>query len=317
MTRIVFLDRATIAPQITVPRPVGDVDWVQYDRTRPEEVTSRLAGAMIAITNKVRITAEVLAACPELKLVAIAATGFDCVDLEAARARGVTVCNIRGYSVNTVPEHVMALLLALRRNLIPYARDVGAGRWQESGQFCFFDHPIQDLAGSTMGIVGRGQIGQKVAMLARAFGMEVCFAARPGQVAQDERIGFDEMLERADVISLHCPLTPETRGLLGPDAFAKMARKPVILNTGRGGLIDLAALSGALEAGRISGAGIDVADQEPPPADDLLMQLAKDPRVIVTPHVAWASEAAQSALAAQLCQVIEGFMEGKPLNVLT
>ncbi|WP_341485814.1 D-2-hydroxyacid dehydrogenase [Thioclava sp. GXIMD4215] len=321
MTRIVFLDRATIAPHIPVPQPAGRIDWVQYDSTRPDQVAARLQGAEVVITNKVRITDAILQACPQLRLVAIAATGFDGVDLAAAKARGVTVCNIRGYSVNTVPEHVMALLLALRRNLLPYARDVEAGRWQESGQFCFFDHPIRDLAGGVMGIVGRGQIGRKVAKLAEAFGMQVCFAARPGQLeaqaAEDGRLPFDEMLARADVISLHCPLTEDTRGLLGATAFGKMARKPVIVNTGRGGLIDLPALRDALEAGQIAGAGIDVADQEPPPAEDVLMQLAKDPRVIVTPHVAWASDAAQTALAQQLCQVIEGFLAGAPMNVLT
>lgn len=315
--RIVFLDRATIAPQIDLPRPAFPHDWVEHARTLPDETPARLAGATIAITNKVRIDRAALGAAEGLKLVAVAATGYDCVDVAACAERGVAVCNVRGYSVNSVPEHVFALLLALRRSLVPFAAAVRDGEWQRAGQFCFFSHPIRDLAGATMGIVGKGGIGGRVGALAAAFGMSVIHAARPGAAAGDGRVGFDDFLTRADVITLHCPLTPETRGLLGAEAFAKMQRRPVILNTARGALIDLPALETALDAGQVSGAGIDVADREPPPADDILMRLAMHPRVIVTPHIAWASDEAQTTLARQLVDLIEAFHAGQPRNLLT
>lgn len=317
MTRIVFLDRDTIAPQIDVPRPSFAHDWVDHPRTAPDETAARLAGAQIAITNKVRIGAAELAAAPDLKLIAIAATGFDCVDIAACTARGVAVCNIRGYSVNTVPEHVFALLLGLRRSLVTYVNETRDGAWQRAGQFCYFSGPIRDLSGATMGIVGRGGIGSKVAALARAFGMEVIFAARPGAAGDADRVAFPEFCARADVISLHCPLTEDTRGLLDDAAFAAMTRAPVILNTARGALIDLPALDRALQLGQISGAGIDVADREPPAPDDILMRLADDPRVLVTPHIAWASDEAQTTLAHQLIDVIESFQRGAPMNLLT
>ena len=316
MTRIVFLDRATIAPQIVLPRPGFPHDWVEHDRTAPDQTAARIAGAGIVITNKVRIDAAALDAAPGLKLVAVAATGYDCVDVAACAARGVAVCNVRGYSVNTVPEHVFTLLLALRRNLLPYAAEVRDGAWQRAGQFCFFSHPIHDLGGCTMGIVGRGGIGSKVGAIAAGFGMQVIHAARPGEAGSGDRVAFDEFLARADVITLHCPLTPQTRGLLGAEAFARMRRQPVILNTARGALIDLPALERALEAGQVSAAGIDVADREPPAADDILMRLARHPRVIVTPHIAWASDEAQTALAHQLIGLIEDFHAGRPRNLL-
>ncbi|TQS69996.1 D-2-hydroxyacid dehydrogenase [Rhodobacteraceae bacterium] len=320
MTRIVFLDRATIAPQIALPRPAFAHEWVNHDHTAPDQTGARLATAKIAITNKVRITEDVLRAAPDLELVAVAATGYDCVDLDACAARGVVVCNIRGYSINTVPEHVFALLLGLRRNISAYARDVQNGRWQAAGQFCFFDHPIRDLSGAVMGIVGHGAIGTRVGALAQAFGMEVIYAARPDQndheAAQAGRVAWPDFCARADVISLHCPLTPATKGLLDRARFAQMTRRPIIVNTARGALIDLPALRDALAAGQVSAAGLDVACHEPPHPDDLLMELARDPRVIVTPHVAWASDEAQTALCQQMTQVLEGFMAGTPINRL-
>jgi glycerate dehydrogenase len=317
MTRIVFLDRDTIAPQIALPTPGFDHTWENHARTAPDETAGRLADAIIAITNKVRIGAAELDAAPDLRLIAVAATGYDCVDVAACAERGVAVANIRGYSVNTVPEHVFTLLLALRRSLVPYVTDTRDGAWQRAGQFCFFDHPIRDLAGATMGVVGRGGIGSRVADLARAFGMEVIFAARPGQPSGDGRVAFEDFCARADVISLHCPLTDATRGLLGADAFARMKRAPIILNTARGALVDLPALEAALDAGQVAGAGIDVADREPPAADDILMRLADHPRVLVTPHIAWASDTAQQTLSDQLGDVLEAFHAGAPINLVT
>ncbi|OCX67331.1 glycerate dehydrogenase [Thioclava sp. SK-1] len=315
--QIVFLDRDTIAPHITLPKPDFVHEWINYGKTAADDVTDRLAGATIAITNKVRITADVLSSAPQLKLIAVAATGYDCVDVQACAERGIAVCNIRGYSVNTVPEHVFALILALRRGLVPYVQGTRDGAWQRAGQFCYFDTPIRDLSGAVMGIIGRGAIGQKVAALAQAFGMEVIFAARPGAPSSETHVEFDSFLARADVISLHCPLTDSTRGLLGAAAFTKMTRAPVVINTARGALIDLPALQTALATRQISGVGLDVAATEPPAADDLLMDLAQDPRVLLTPHIAWASDEAQSTLASQLIDVLNNFHAGHPINLLT
>ena len=316
MMRVVFLDRATIAPQITLRRPSFAHEWVEHDRTAAEETAARLAGAQIAIVNKVRITREVLDAAPELKLVAVAATGTDCVDTAACAERGVAVCNIRGYSRNTVPEHVFALLLALRRGLVVYADGVRNGAWQRAGQFCYFAQPIRDLGGATMGVIGKGDIGSRVGALAEAFGMETVYAARRDETPGGDRLAFDEFLARADVISLHCPLNAGTRGLLGAREFASMTRRPIIINTARGALIDLPALEGALERGEVAGAGIDVAGVEPPPPDDILMRLAQHENVIVTPHVGWASNEAQQILADQLVDVLEAFVRGEPMNLV-
>jgi glycerate dehydrogenase len=316
--RIVFLDRATIAPQIRLRPPGFEHEWIEHADTAAAQVAERLAGASVAITNKVPIDAEALARLPDLKLIAVAATGTDCVDKAACARHRVVVSNIRGYAVNTVPEHTFALILALRRNLVAYRQDVIAGRWQASGRFCFFDHPIRDLAGSRLGIVGEGVLGQRVAELARAFGMVPMFAAHKGRDGMGPLYTpWQEVLESADVLTLHSPLTPATRGMIGLPEFRAMQRRPLLVNTARGGLVDEAALVTALDEGLISGAGFDVAAAEPPAAGDPMMRLAGRPNVILTPHVAWASDEAQQTLADQLVDNIERFVAGRPVNVVT
>jgi glycerate dehydrogenase len=317
MQKIVFLDRSTLAPQIRLRRPDFAHEIIEYDSTAPEDVRARLAGASIAITNKVALTADVLQALPDLKLVAVAATGTDCVDKAACRRQGIAVANIRGYAVNTVPEHAFALMLALRRNLVAYRADVLAGVWQRSGQFCFFDHPIHDLAGARLGIIGEGVLGQRVAELGKAFGMVPMFAAHKGK----EGLGplytpWSEVLATSDVISIHSPLTPQTRNMLAMPEFRAMRNKPLIINTARGGLVDEGALVQALDEGLVSGAGFDVTDGEPPHPDSPLMRIAGRPNVILTPHVAWASDEAQQTLADQLIDNIENFVAGKPTNLV-
>jgi len=316
--RIVFLDRATIAPQIRLRPPGFEHEWVEHADTAAEQVVERLTGARVAITNKVPISAEALARLPELKLIAVAATGTDCVDKAACAARGVAVANIRGYAVNTVPEHTFALILALRRNLVAYREAVIAGRWQASGRFCFFDHPIRDLAGARLGIVGEGVLGQRVAELARAFGMHPMFAAHKGREGMGPLYTpWQEVLETCDVLTLHSPLMPATRGMIGLSEFRAMKRRPLLVNTARGGLVDEVALVTALDEGMISGAGFDVAAVEPPTPDDPMMRIAGRPNVILTPHVAWASDEAQQALADQLIDNIEHFVAGRPTNLVT
>jgi glycerate dehydrogenase len=315
--RIVFLDRATLAPQIRLRAPSFGHELIAHDDTAPGQVVERLAGASIAIVNKVPITAETLERLPALRLVAVAATGTDCVDKAACVARGVAVSNIRGYAVNTVPEHVFALILALRRNLVAYRQDVIAGRWQASGRFCFFDHPIHDLAGARLGIVGEGVLGQRVAELARAFGMVPNFAAHKGRSDMGPLYTpWQEVLETSDVITLHSPLTPATRGMIGLPEFRAMKRRPILVNTARGGLVDELALVTALDEGWIAGAGFDVVDGEPPAPDNPLMRVATRANVILTPHVAWASDEAQQALADQLVDNIENFVAGRPTNLV-
>ena len=317
MQKIVFLDRATIAPQIQVRRPAFEHEFIEYDQTRPEEVVQRLAGASIAITNKVKLTAEALEQLPDLRLIAVAATGTDCVDKAASQRRGIAVANIRGYAVNTVPEHTFALILALRRNIVAYRDDVLAGEWQKSGQFCFFNHSIHDLAGARLGIIGEGVLGQRVAELGVAFGMVPLFAAHKGKSGMGQLYTpWDEVLATSDVITLHSPLTPETRGMIAMPEFRAMQRRPLIVNTARGGLVVEADLVRALDEGLISGAGFDVTDGEPPAPDNPLMRAAGRPNVILTPHVAWASDQAQQALADQLMDNIENFVAGRPTNLL-
>ena len=315
--RIVFLDRDTIAPQIRLRAPSFAHELVEHPRTAAEQVVPRLAGATIAILNKVPITAAMLEQLPQLKLIAVAATGTDCIDKAAAASRGVSVANIRGYALNTVPEHTFALILALRRNIVAYRESVLAGRWQQAAQFCYFDFPIHDLAGARLGIIGEGVLGQRVAELGRAFGMLPMFAAHKGVSGLGPLYTpWQQVLETADVITLHSPLTPQTRRMIAMPEFEAMKRRPLIVNTARGGLVDEADLVQALDRGLISGAGFDVTDGEPPAPDHPLMRAASRPNLILTPHVAWASDEAQQTLADQLIDNIEHFVAGNPSNLV-
>ena len=315
--RIVFLDRDSVPAD--VPRPGFPHAWQEFGQTAQEEIVERLAGASIAISNKVPLRADTLAGLPDLRMIAIAATGSDNVDLDYCRARGIIVSNVRGYAVHAVPEHVMALVLALRRNLFAYRADIRAGRWQRSVHFCFADHPIRDLAGGTLAIVGSGALGQGVARLARAFGMAVIQAERKGApVVRAGHVPFDVALATADIVSLHCPLTPDTRNLIGGAELARMKPGALLINTARGALVDEAALACALREGRIA-AGLDVLSKEPPEAGNPLLapDLLDLPNYILTPHVAWASSEAVAVLARQVIGNIEAFAAGQPRNVLT
>jgi glycerate dehydrogenase len=314
MHKIVFLDRHSLEAQLR--RPAFEHAWTEYPATGEEEVVARLRGATIAISNKVPLRAAALAQLPDLRMVAVAATGTDNVDLAACRGRGILVSNIRNYAVVAVPEHCFALILALRRNLRAYSADVEAGRWQQSTRFCLLDHPIADLAGSRLGIVGYGALGQQVARLGRAFGMQVCVVSRsPVRDPDVSTVGLDELLRTSDVVSLHLPLTGQTRHMIGARELASMKRSALLINTARGGLVDEAALAEALSAGVIAGAGFDVLSKEPPVPDNPLLQL-RLPNFILTPHVAWASGGAMQTLADMLIDNIESFAAGQPRNVV-
>jgi glycerate dehydrogenase len=308
---IVFLDRESVGANVR--KPNFPHSYKEYDSTwTVEEVVARLKDATIAIINKVPMRADTLAQLPKLKLIAVAATGTDVVDKAYCKANGITVVNIRNYAFNTVPEHVLALMFALRRNLPAYIEDVRNGRWNKSQQFCFFDHPIRDVAGSTMGVVGFGAIGKEVGKRAQALGMRVLpydIVAQPGLV------DFETLLKESDVVTLHMPLTPETKNMIGAKELAKMKPTAILINTARGGLVDEQALADALTKGTIGGAGFDVLTKEPPKDGNVLLDL-RLPNFILTPHVAWASVEAMQILADQLIDNIEAFVADKPQNVV-
>jgi glycerate dehydrogenase len=312
---IVFLDRSSL--QANVRPPAFAHDWRDYPNTRPGEVAERLRDATIAVTNKVALRAEVLQQLPQLKMIAVAATGYDVIDLPWCQAHSIAVANIRNYALHTVPEHTFALITALRRNLIAYREDVARGRWQQSEQFCFFDHPIRDLHGATLGIVGEGVLGQGTARIARGFGMRVLFADHaPPKAPGVEFTPLDVVLGESDVISLHVPLSAATRNLIGSEQLRRMKRTALLINTSRGGLVDEAALAQALRTGVIAGAGFDVLTREPPVDGNPLLEL-RLPNFILTPHVAWASEGAMQTLADQLIDNIEAFVAGRPQNLVS
>jgi glycerate dehydrogenase len=309
---IVFLDRATLLADLRIPD--FDHAWVEMPACEPDQVAEQLWRASIAITNKAPITRAVLDASPKLRLIAVAATGTNNVDLDACRERGIAVCNIRGYAQNTVPEHVFMLLLALRRNLLAWRESVQKGAWQKAEQFCLFDHEIHDLHGSTLGLIGYGNVGAGVERLAHAFGMKVLIAEHKGAAEiRPGRVAFDEVLASADQISLHTPLTDTTRNLIGAREFGLMKRNALLINTARGGVVDEAALVSALKTRRIAGAGFDVLSLEPPTQGNPLLDLNL-PNFLLTPHVAWSSREAMQALADQLIDNIEAFVRGEERN---
>jgi len=310
--RIVFLDRDSIRADIR--RPAFEHEWVDYPHTHPQDVAARLASATIAISNKVPVMGDAIAASPALRMVAVCATGTNNVDLEACRVRGIVVSNIRDYATHTVPEHVFMLMLALKRNLLAYRAALQANAWQRAEQFCLTDYPIEDLHGATLGIVGGGALGSAVRRLAEAFGMRVLLAERKGQ--DKPRAGympFGTVLAESDVITLHLPLTPATRHLIGAAELARMKLTAILINTARGGLVDEHALAGALREGRIAGAAFDVLTEEPPRHGNPLLSLNL-PNFILTPHNAWASRAAMQAMADQLVDNLEAFVSGAPRN---
>lgn len=315
--RIVFLDSETLGPHTQLQAFSFPHELVCYEKSTEAQAIERCKTADIIISNKAPVSPAVIEAATSLKLVAIAATGYNNVALDACKNRNIVVCNVRNYAEHTVPEHTLALIFALRRSLFAYHQSVARGRWQESQQFCYFDYPIRDLAGSTLGIIGSGALGQSVAKLAQGLGMTVQFAARKGSHdVSDGKVSFEHMLRTSDIISLHCPLTPETANLLTAKEFAMMDKRPLVINTARGGLICEEDLAVALRSGQISGAGIDVTTPEPPRDDNMLFSLMDLPNFIFTPHVAWASQEAVQALADQLVGNIEAFIAGTPRNVV-
>jgi len=319
-TRIVVLDGHTLNP--------GDLSWEPLDRlglteihprTEPERVAEVCEGVMYVLTNKAPLPREVLAALPALRYVGVLATGYNIVDVAAARRQGVTVTNVPAYSTRSVAQMVFAHLLNLTQRVGEHAAGVRAGRWTACPDFCYWDHPLVELDGRTMGIVGLGRIGRAVAALAEAFGMRVlghdpdplAAASAPASV---ERVDLDDLFRRSDVVSLHCPLTDETAGLANARRLALMKPTAYLINTARGPLVDPAALADALSAGRLAGAGLDVLAEEPPPADDPLLGA---PHCFLTPHIAWATREARRRLLSTAAENLAAFLAGRPQNVVS
>jgi len=298
--KAVFLDATTLGNDLdftALEQATGGM--VKHDATSQDEVAERIRGFDTVLVNKVVLTREHFENCPELKTIAVVATGLNNIDRDAARDRGIQVLNVTNYGRSTVAQHTMALMLALATRLLDYDRDVRAGRWAQSDMFCLMNHPIMELEGRTLGIVGYGDLGQGVAERAKAFGMEILLGARPGQAAGEvdgyPRLPLDELLPQVDVLSLHCLLTDETRNLIGARELQMMKPGALLINTSRGGLVHEAALADALRTGVIGGAGFDVLTEEPPRNGNPL--LAGDiPNLIITPHSAWASQEARQRI---------------------
>ena len=312
--QIVVLDRDTL-----VNRPF-EFDFPHtlssYGTTEAHETLERIRGADIVITNKVVISAQAFAENPQLKLVAVTATGVNNVDVEAAKQNGTAVCNIRAYGNESVAEHAFMMMITLMRNLPAYQRDVAAGLWENSPFFCHFGAPMRDLNGKTLAIFGRGNIGKTLATYAQAFKMNVVFAEhKNAQSVRDGYVSFDEAIRSADVVSLNCPLTPQTANMIGEAELQQMKPGAILINCGRGGLVDEAALVAALKYGQIGGAGFDVLTQEPPRDGNPLLK-ARLPNLIVTPHIAWASQEAANRLFDILLDNINRFVAGNPQNLV-
>jgi glycerate dehydrogenase len=313
--RVVFLDRASIIANVRRPRAASD--YIEYQRSEESELVERLWGATVAITNKVPLRAAVLRQLPQLRMIAVAATGYDVVDIGYCREHGIAVANIRNYAVHTVPEHAFALILALRRNLLAYHADVEHGRRNRSEEFCLLDHPILDLHGSQLGIIGDGVLGRAMGAIGAAFGMQAVFLDHPRRAGADlEYRPLPQLLAESDVLTLHCPLRPGTRNMLGEAQLRAMKRTAILINTARGGLVDERALARALQEGWIAGAGVDVLTVEPPREGNPLLEL-RLPNLLVTPHIAWASRGAMQFLADQLIDNIDAWAAGTPRNLVS
>lgn len=314
--KIVILDGYTLNP--------GDLDWAPlhklgdvtiHDRSAKDEILERAAGAEVLLVNKVVLSADLLAQLPDLKYVGVMATGFNNIDIEAAKKQGIIVTNVKAYGPASVAQQTFALLLALVNRPEMHSQSVYAGEWVASPDFCYWKSPLTELAGKTMGLVGFGDIGSQVAKIAAAFGMKVIAHRRnPEPVEGVDMVPLDDLFRRSDVISLHCPLTDETKGMINRESIARMKSNAIVLNTGRGPLIEEADLAEALRNGTIAGAGLDVLSTEPPRADNPLLAA---PNCVITPHVAWATFEARKRLLQMVAENLEGFLKGKPRNVVS
>ena len=309
--KAVFLDRATFSSDLDLNTPNGISDYQVYEQTPNDAQTiiERCQHADIIITNKVKLTAEVIAKLPKLKLIQLTATGMDNVDKAACDRQGIALQNVAGYAVKSVPEHTLMLILSVMRASRHYHNQVVQGDWQTDGRFCLLGTPLIDLEGKTLGIIGYGTIGKRVAEIAKVFGMRVLIAEHQGRVPRNsDYTAFDDVLGKSDIITLHCPLTAATHHLINDETIAKMAKQPLIVNVARGSVVDSGAVVDAVNAGKILGYASDVFEDEPIRDDDPLLTLRDHPRVMLTPHNAWGSVNAQLTLWSILCEQVQRFI---------
>jgi glycerate dehydrogenase len=313
--KAVFLDFGTMGAGLDLRELESLVSELIVHEDSPDAtVAERIADAEIVFTNKIRLTRELLEQAPKLKFIALTATGTDNIDTACAKEHGIAVANIRHYCTQSVVEHVFGVLLSLTHSLERYHEAVRAGNWQQSTDFCMLHFPVRELSAMTLGIVGYGALGQGVARIAREFGMTVLVSARPGaDSVPEDRVAFDELLAKADVISLHCPLNDATRELFGAREFAAMNDSAILINTARGGLVDSRALADALAGGQIAAAAIDVLPQEPPVDGDPLLDY-RGGNLVVTPHIAWATDEARQNAIDELAENTRAFLDGTGRN---
>lgn len=315
--KAVFLDSLSLGDDVDLTVLTNDGnDWTLYPASTAADVTERIAGAEIVVSNKVPLDSATLAACDTLKLVCIPATGTNNVDLDAAAKAGVPVCNCTAYGTASVSQHVFALMLTLATRLQDYTAAVARGDWGRSQAFCLMDYPIMELKGKTLGIVGFGELGRAVADIARAFGMQVLISERPGATTLREgRLDLHDMLPRCDVLTLHLPLTDESRNLISAAELALLPAHALLINCARGGIVDEHALANALRQGQIGGAGVDVLTEEPPVNGNVLLD-DTIPNLIVTPHSAWASRESRQNIVQLTADHIQRFCQGQPLRTV-
>lgn len=317
MSNIIFLDRNSLSPDTQIRPLQHSVNWIEYPQTQAHDVVDRCQNADVLVLSKTPITAATLKACPRVKHIAIAATGYNIVDIDACDRLGVGVSNVTAYAGTSISEHVLGMIFSLRRELIQYRQQVINNHWQNSPAFCLFDKPVFDLRGATLGIIGFGELGKATAELAHAIGMQVVFHARREMACDFARqIGLQELLETADVISLHCSLNPSTQNLIDTPEFQSMKASAILINTARGGIVNEAALVEAIEQGEIAATGVDVLAQEPPQNDSPLLSIAERSNVIITPHMAWTSQQAMQLLADKLADNIDAHLSGQPINLV-
>ncbi len=312
--KTVFLDAEGLDSLVLDDLKIKCNSFELFSSTGPDKTGGRIAEAELVILNKVKITRKHLEDAPSIKLICVVATGTDIIDLQAAADLGVTVCNCQAYGTDSVAQHVFTSLLALFTSLLPYHDSVRRGQWQKASQFCFLDHPIIELKGKTLGIVGYGNNGRRVAEIAGAFGMNIVVSRRPGKTG-DDRPELEEMLPEVDVLTLHCPLTPQTKNLINSETLALMKPTAFLVNAARGGIVDEGALLESLRTGRLAGAAVDVLSVEPPRDSNPLLD-AKLPNLIITPHCAWASREARQQIIDQTVENIRAFEAGNPVRVV-
>jgi glycerate dehydrogenase len=318
MLQAAFLDTDTIDRgdlDLSGVTGLPGINWRLHGTTEPQQLDERIEGCAIVVSNKVVLDGDTLARHPALKLIVIAATGTNNVDLQAARERGIVVCNVRGYGTPSVVQHVYALILALTTRLLEYHAAIEQGRWQRHPHFCLFDYPIRELDGKNLGIIGYGTLGRGVAAAAPAFGLNVLISQRPGGPEKSGRLRLPELLAQADILSLHCPLNEHTHNLIGAEQLALMKPDAVLINTARGGIVDEDALAAALREGRLGGAGVDVLTEEPPRNGNVLLE-ADIPNLIVTPHIAWASRESRQRVIDIVADNIAAYRNGQPQNLV-